>query len=68
MLACDCKRKLQVGSCSCIDNGLNSRKLAHTKDAKIWQKKIFDIKEYDDLLEHFSDVDDHFDNDAFLNF
>ena len=31
-------------------------------------KEIIDIKEYDDLLEHFSDVDDHFDNDAFLNF
>ena len=23
MLACDCKRKCQVGSCFCIDNGLN---------------------------------------------
>ena len=63
-MACKYKRKCQVGSCSCIDI---ARKVAHTNDAKIWQKKITISRKtmIDDLLEQFSHDDDHSD-DEFL--
>ena len=62
MLGCKYKRKCQVGSCSCIDI---ARKVAHTNDANIWQKKMMISRKtmIDDL--QFSHDEDHFD-DEFL--
>ena len=68
MLACDCKRKYQVGSCSCIDNGLNCLEACTYQGCENMAKGSEDIEEDDDLLEQFSDDDDHFDDDVFLSF
>ena len=68
MLVCDCKRKCQVGSCSCIDNGLNCWEAYSYQGCENMAKEIDDIEEDDDLLQKFSDDDDHFDDDVFLSF
>ena len=63
MLACDCKRKCQVGSCYYIDNGLNCWEACTYQGCKNMAKESDDINEDDDLLEQFSD-----DGDVFLSF
>ena len=68
MLACDCKRKCQVGSCSCINNGLYCSEACTCQGYKNMAKESDDVEEDDDLLEQFSDEDDHFDDDVFLSF
>ena len=54
MLACDCKRKCQVGSCSCIHNGLNCSEACTYQGCQNMAKE--------------SDNGDHFDDYVFLSF
>ena len=68
MLACDCKRKCHVGSCFCIDNGLNCSEPCTYQGCENMAKESDDIEEDDDLLEQFNDDDDHFGNDVSLSF
>ena len=68
MLACDCKRKCQVGSCFCIDNGLNCSEDCSYQRCENMAKESDDIEEDDDLLEQFNDDDDHFGDDLSLSF
>ena len=53
MLSYDCKRKWQVGSCSCIDNGLNCSEACTYQGCGNMAKE---------------DDDDHFDHNVFLSF
>ena len=68
MLACDCKRKCQVGYCSCIHNGLNCSEACTYQGCQNMAKEIEDIEEDDVPLEQFSDNGDHFDDYVFLSF
>ena len=52
MLSYDCKRKWQVGSCSCIDNGLNCSEACTYQGCENMAKE---------------DDDDHFDHNVFLS-
>ena len=63
MLECDCKRKCQLGSCSCIDNGLNCSEACTYEGCENMAKENGSIEEDDHLLEQFSD-----DDDVFLSF
>ena len=65
MLASDCKRKCQVGSCFCIDNGLICWEDCSYQGYENMAKESDDVEEDDDLLQQFSDDDDHFDDDVF---
>ena len=66
-MACNCKRKCNVDSCFCLDNGLNCSEDCTYQECENVGKESDDIKEDNDLSEQFSDDDDHFDDDLFLS-